>query len=273
MLTKSVGWLGRLSALPIDDRLDRPPRYGTNLPVLPPPPQHLCRFHTKLRDRDGRDFVLSRNLGGGHLRGDECPGDKAPDDSYSEGRGTFGPFSLKLRIGPVWRCVSPVSETPGGRAPPAIQPVRRGGEPRPTARVTASGGVDQFMRLRCDGCARPLVREPRTGKPSTLWSYEFAGRPRPTEGRASIALVEGAATVRSRYGEFPACQTAFLHSREGGVLLHASGVSERRRSPSVLRPRGRGKKPVTNRPRGEGVERACARGQEGGRLRGGRHPV
>jgi len=176
--------------------------------------------------------------------------DTAPDDRYfSRLRGTFGPFSLTLRIGPLEMRLDGLSELQSDGLRRRFSPFAAEASPRPDVQVTLHpAGVDQFLRLRRDGsCETYRLESRRTGSRLTLWSYEFAGRLDSTEGRASLALVEESGDLFDRGLEnFLRVLTAFYILEQGGVLLHASGVVRGGAAHLFFGPSGRGKTTVTH---------------------------
>jgi hypothetical protein len=222
--------------------LDRPPGSRYILRVL----NAFATLRTELRQ--GADRIVLSTETAGERTGVQA--DFAPDDPYFSGlRRSFGASSVALGFGPLQMVLDGLSERQADDLARRFRPFVVESAARPDVHVVLHpAGVDRFLRMRRDGSRETYRLESRrTGERLVLWSYEFAGRLDPSEGRATLALVEERGAQFDRGLEnFLRVLTAFYILERGGLLLHASAVVRDGAAHLFFGPSGRGKTTVTH---------------------------
>jgi hypothetical protein len=221
--------------------LDRPPRSRYISRVL----KAICAIQNQAQKGAVR-IVLSTELTANQT---SVRGDVVPDDLFfSRLREPFGTSSVVLRIGPLEMCLEGLSRRQAEDLGRKFRPFVADAAARPDVRIALyRAGVEHFLRARCDGSLEMYRLESRrSGKHLLLWSYEFAGRLDPSEGRAVLALVEERGERFDRGLEnFLRVLTASYILERDGLLLHASGVVRNGAAHLFFCPSGRGKTTVT----------------------------
>ena len=222
--------------------LDSLPRSRYILRVL----KAFATLRTELRQ--GADGIMLSTETAGEQTGVQT--DFAPDDRYfSRLRRSFGSSSVALGFGPLEMSLDGLSERQADDVARRFRPFVVETAARPDVHIVLHpAGVDRFLSTRRDGSDETYRLETRrTGESLALWSYEFAGRLDPSEGRATLALVEERGGQFDRGLEnFLRVVTAFYILERGGLLLHASGVVRDGAAHLFFGPSGRGKTTVTH---------------------------
>jgi hypothetical protein len=176
--------------------------------------------------------------------------DFVPDDSYLDGLSApFGRHAMTLGIGPLRVRLEGLSAGQTGERAGRYRPfvLEAGtGEIAPDLTIgLRQAGVDHFLAP----AAGEVYRMGRRPSPRglALWSYEFAGRIDVATRQARLALVASGGPLFDRGLEnFLRVVIASYVVRQGGLLVHGSGVVRGGRAHIFFGPSGSGKTTVTH---------------------------
>ena len=176
--------------------------------------------------------------------------DYVPDEAwFGRTREPFGSEALELAIGRLAVRIEGLSgmqrERLGDRFMPFVG-ATAGNASAPLRLRLTRAGCDRFLALPAGVAERYRMGRRSTESGRDWWSYEFAGRVRPRERAAELALVAADGPLFDRGLEnFLRLLTASYILQEGGLLLHAATVVRAGRAYVFFGPSGAGKTTVT----------------------------
>lgn len=179
-----------------------------------------------------------------------APSDYIPDEAwFAWTREPFGSAVLDLAIGRLAVRIEGLSGPQRDRLGTRFMPfvgAPAGAAASPLRLLLTRAERDRFLALPAGTAERYRMGRRATERGRDWWSYEFAGRVRPHERAAELALVTAEGPVFERGLEnFLRLLTASYILQEGGLLLHAATVVRDGRAYVFFGPSGAGKTTVT----------------------------